>query len=141
VGSGEKQVDATYIDNVVDAHLLAAYKLEPGATCAGKAYFITNDEPWLMVDILNGILSAGGLPALDKHIPEGVAYALGATLETIYGLLKITKEPPMTRFVARQLATAHWYDISAAKRDLDYGADVSMDEGMQRLAEAMETNT
>ena len=38
----------------------------------------------------------------------------------VWRLLRRPGEPPMTRFLARQLATAHWFDISAARRDLGY---------------------
>ena len=43
----------------------------------------------------------------------------------------------MTRFIARQLSCSHWYNIDAAKRDLNYEAKVSIDEGMQRLQQAL----
>ena len=71
---------------------------------------------------------------VDKHISVKAGYAIGAILEMIYKVLGKQDEPRMTRFVARQLATAHWYDISAAKNDLAYAPSVTMDEGMKRLA-------
>jgi nucleoside-diphosphate-sugar epimerase len=43
----------------------------------------------------------------------------------------------MTRFVAKQLSTDHWYDISASARDFGYQPAVSTEEGLRRLAEAL----
>jgi len=43
-------------------------------------------------------------------------------------------EPRMTRWVARVMTTAHWFDISAAKNDFDYSPSVSLDDGLARLA-------
>ena len=40
VGSGRNRVDIAYIDNVVDAHLLAAKNLREAGTAAGQAFFI-----------------------------------------------------------------------------------------------------
>ncbi len=134
VGSSEKRVDSTYIDNAAEAHLRAAEALEPGAACAGKAYFISNGEPLPMAELINRILAAGGRPPVTRHVPARVAYWAGAVLETVYRLLGREEEPVMTRFVARQLATAHWFDISAARRDFGYTPHVTMDEGMRRLA-------
>lgn len=134
VGSGKNRVDATYIDNAAEAHLCALDVLNPDAACAGKAYYISNDEPIPMGALLNRILEAGGLPQVTRRVPPAVAYFAGAALEKIYGALGKKEEPIMTRFVARQLATAHWFNISGAKRDLGYRPSVSMDEGMRRLA-------
>jgi nucleoside-diphosphate-sugar epimerase len=136
VGDGSKLVDATYIDNAAMVHLLAADRLGADAACAGKAYYISNGEPWPMARIINGILAAAGLPRVTRNVPPALAYALGAVLEAGYAALRLSGEPIMTRFVARQLATAHWYDISAARRDLGYCPTVSMDEGMKRLGES-----
>ena len=141
VGPGTKRIDAVYIDNAVDAHVLASTKLMLGGKCAGKTYFITNDEPWPFEQIINGILKAADVPPVRKRIPAKAAYAIGATLERIYALLGKTEEPRMTRFIARQLATAHWYDITAAKEDLGYVPAVSMEEGLRRLTQWFATHT
>jgi nucleoside-diphosphate-sugar epimerase len=139
VGDRANPVDSVYVDNAADAHILAADRLTVGSAVAGKAYFITQDEPLPLKDLINHILAAGGLPPVERRIPAGVAYALGAMLERAYGLMGIDSEPPMTRFVARQLSTAHWFDISAARRDLDYAPTVSLEEGMDRLATSLRT--
>lgn len=133
VGGGKKKIDSVYIDNAANAHLLALDHLAPAAVCAGKVYFISQDEPMRQCDLINGILAAGGLPPCDKSISPGVAYVVGAVMEFLWRLTGRTDEPMMTRFLARQLATAHWYDISAAKRDLGYLPHVSIAEGLQRL--------
>ena len=137
VGDGENLVDATYIDNAARAHLLAAERLDVDSPCAGNAYFISNGEPLPMRELLNRILAAGGLKPVEKSVPPALAYLAGWFLETLYRLTGKTEEPVMTRFVARQLSTAHWYDIAAARRDLDYRPAVGIDEGMERLARSL----
>jgi nucleoside-diphosphate-sugar epimerase len=134
IGRTPKQVDTIYIDNAAQAHVLAADRLFPGSPIAGKAYFLSQGEPVILWDFINRILSAAGLPAVRKSVPFKLAWLAGACLEGIYRLLRIRSEPPMTRFVARQLSTAHWFDISAARRDLGYEPIVSTEEGLQRLA-------
>ena len=133
VKSMDMLVDATYIDNAADAHLLAADRLQIGSPISGKAYFIANGEPMPIWTLIDGILSAAGLPPVKKTIPYWLAYTAGATLETFYSLLRRKEEPMMTRFVAKQLATSHWFDLSAAKHDLGYEAKVTTAEGLERL--------
>lgn len=126
-------VDTIYIDNAAEAHLQAAEHLKINSPVAGKAYFLSNDEPLPLWDIVNRILDAGNLPPVTRTISPGLAYAIGAILEKIYGFLNLKGEPRMTRFVAREMSTAHWFDLSAARRDFNYQPKVSIDEGLQRL--------
>lgn len=135
VGDGSNLVDTVYIDNAVDAHLAAADRLSPGADCAGRAYFVTNDDPRPVKEIINGFVSAAGLEPVDAGIPVGVAVAVGHIFELLHRFFPSKEGPRMTPFLARNLATAHWYDISAAKRDLGYEVTVDVDEGMVRLRE------
>ncbi|MFQ5654392.1 MAG: NAD-dependent epimerase/dehydratase family protein [Planctomycetota bacterium] len=133
IGGRDPLVDSTFIDNAAAAHLLAATRLEAGSPVAGNAYFITNGEPLPLSGLVNGILEAAGAPPVERRIPTGLAYMTGATLEGVYRLLGLPGEPPMTRFLARQLSTAHWFDISAARRDLGYEPRVSIEEGLRGL--------
>ena len=137
IEGGLKKVDAVYIDNAVKAHILA-YKslLQEKSPVAGKAYFITNHEPWPLADIINGILLASGQNKVTKSVSAFAAYLAGLVLENVYKILRIASEPPMTRFVAKQLATSHWYKPKKAQLELGYHPEISMKEGMKRLEES-----
>lgn len=134
VGDRTNLIDAVYVENAAAAHLQAADALEAGSPVCGKAYFITNDEPvncWKWID---EILSLANLPPVKKGISTRGAYVAGAVLEGLWTLLRRTDEPRMTRFLALQLGTSHWFNIAAAKRDFGYEPKISMAEGMRRLA-------
>lgn len=133
VGDGSNRVDTVYIDNAALAHVLAMEALDKNPVVAGNVYFISDDNPVGLWDMVDRILAAGGKPPLTRTISPGAAYCIGAVMEWAYRTFGISGEPKMTRFVARELATAHWFDISQAKRDLGYAAEISIDEGMKRL--------
>lgn len=133
IGKRPCLVDTVYVDNAAQAHLLAADRLLPGSGIAGKAYFISNGEPLPLWEMVNRILAAAGLPPETRSVPPGLAYAAGAVCEGLWSLLRLSGEPPMTRFVAKELATAHWFKIDAARHDLGYQPQVSIDEGLERL--------
>lgn len=132
-------VDTTYIDDAAEAHLLAFDALGPDAACGGKPYFVSQGDPQPVSVVINGILGAYGLPPCERWISAKAAYRVGAVLETVFRLFRVKSEPPMTRFVAKQLATAHWYDIGAAKRDFGFAPTTSVAErllDLQRWVEA-----
>lgn len=133
VGGGDQLVDTVYIDNAVDAHLSALDHLAPGAACAGRPYFISNGDPWPLKKIVNGILAAAGLPPEEKTVSLRVALVAGTVFEALNHIKPSPSGPRMTRFIARNLATAHWYDISAAERDIGYTPRVSNEEGLALL--------
>ncbi len=133
VGRRANRVDSLYIDNAAAAHLLAADRLAPGSSVAGKVYFISQGEPLPLWDLINRILAAADLPPVDRTIPTSLAFAAGAILELWHGVFRLAGEPRMTRFLARELSTAHWFDLTAARRDLGYAPSVSLEEGLRRL--------
>ena len=137
VGTGDNKVDTTYIDNAAQAHFDAFEHLAPGAACAGRAYFISNGEPLPMRELLNRLLRAAGAPEVHKTLPFGAAFAIGAVCEGLWHTLRLQGEPPMTRFLAEQLSTAHWYSMEPARRDFGYVPRVNMDEGFRRLQESL----
>lgn len=139
VARDDNLVDSTYVDNAALAHVLALDALSRAdvphrPACAGRAYFISNGEPLAMAELVNKLLAAKGVPPVTRTISPGLAYAAGAMLEMLYKLLRRRDEPPITRFVARQLSTSHWFDLTAARRDLGYEAEVSLAKGLARLA-------
>lgn len=138
LGQQDPLVDTVYVDNAAEAHLLALDRLGAGQAPAGKAYFITQDAPVTISQFLNGIVTAAGLPPVTRRLPVGLAMLAGGVLEGLYRGLHLPGEPQMTRFLAHQLSTPHWFDIRAAKRDLAYLPRIDFDEGMRRLAVALQ---
>lgn len=135
IGTRSKRVDTVFIENAADAHLLAADALAPSSACAGRAYFISNGEPIELWDMVNRMLAAAGLPPVTRSVPAPVAMALAWGFEAIARLTGSDREPRLTRFVVREMSTAHWFSIAAAKRDFGYVPRVSTEEGLRRLAE------
>ncbi len=133
VGGGHNVIDTTYIDNAAQAHFDAFAHLAPGVACAGRAYFISNGEPKPVREIVNALLRAAGAPTVEKSLPFGVAYAIGAACEWLWPLLRLKDEPPLTRFLAEQLSTTHWYSMAPATRDFGYVPRVTIEEGLKRL--------
>jgi nucleoside-diphosphate-sugar epimerase len=141
IGRKPLLVDCTYVENAAHAHLLAADQLRPGSAIAGKTYFISQGDPRPLWDLINMILKAAGVAPVTRHIPPGLAYAAGWFYERTYQLLRIRAEPRMTRFLARELSTAHWFNISAARRDLGYEPLISIEEGMALLEKRLMQQT
>lgn len=133
IGKVDKRVDIVYVDDAARAHVLALERLDVGAPIAGKAYFISQDEPITHARLFGAWLAAAGLPPETRRIPTGVAHALAATLERVYHMFGIRSEPPLTCFIVEEFSTSHWFDIAAAKRDLGYVPLVGFEEGMRRL--------
>ncbi|HAA57955.1 MAG TPA: 3-beta hydroxysteroid dehydrogenase [Myxococcales bacterium] len=139
IGEGDNLVDTIYIDNAADAHILAADALSEKPELAGRVYFISQDEPVNCWEMINDILRAGGKPPLTRKISLKAAYRIAGMMEFVYKLFGIRSEPRLTRFVVGELATSHWFDISAAKNDLGFVPKVSTEEGLKRLAEWLQT--
>jgi nucleoside-diphosphate-sugar epimerase len=139
VGNGKNRIDTTFIDNAAQAHVLAAEKLAGNRNLSGKIYFISQGEPVFLWDMVNHILLSAGKKPVTKSIPKGLAYAVGYIMEMIYKGFHIRSEPGMTRFLANELARHHWFDISAARRDLGYEPEVSMADGLKQLKDWMKT--
>lgn len=139
-----KLVDTVYVDDAARAHVLAADRLAEGgqaaAAVAGKAYFISSGQPVPLWEMVDHILAAAGQQPVRREVSPRAAYAAGWLFEKVYGLLGLQSEPRMTRWVARELSTAHWFDIGAARRDLGYEPQVSLEEGLRRLAESLKAS-
>jgi len=135
VGTTTKLADFTYIDNVVEAHLRAAEALRPGSPLSGRAYFISQEEPVGIWDFIARVLDCAGLPPIKGTVSPRTAWIAGGICETVYRCLPFLGEPPLTRFAARELATSHWFDISASRRDFGYQPVISMEEGFRKLRE------
>ena len=132
VGDGTNKVDLTHIENVVHAHLCAFDAMIADASLGGRKYFIGQEEPVPLWPWLNQIFLEIGLPTLDRSISFKTAYHLGQGIEKIWDIFRLKKDPPMTRFIACQLAQDHWFSSQAARNDLNYRPIISMSQAMEK---------
>ncbi len=132
VGDGTNRVSVTYIDNAAAAHLQAAEALRPGGPVAGRAFFVNDPTPVVLWPWLDGLLGRLGLPRARGRVPLRVARALGGLCEALWTAFPLPGEPPMTRFVATQLATSHTYDVRPAVAAFGYAPPVGPDDAMER---------
>ncbi|WJY01715.1 NAD-dependent epimerase/dehydratase family protein [Curtobacterium sp. 458] len=133
--SGAALIDTLYVDNAASA-MVAALEHATDDGVHGSAYVVTNGEPRPVAELLAGICEASGVPAPRWHVPAGVARVAGSVVEAVWRVRPGQDEPPMTRFLAEQLSTAHWFDQRRTRRDLGWTPSVSIDEGLARLAAA-----
>ncbi len=133
IDGGRALVDTTYLDNAVDALVAALDAVSPGSPVSGRAYVVANGEPRPVRDLLVGICTAAATNPRARSIPAGVALAAGTVLERLWPRFT-EEEPPLTRFVAEQLSTAHWFDLGDTMRDLRWQPRISLDAGLDALA-------
>lgn len=134
IGTGENKVDVTYVEDAADAHLKALNALRSGAAC-GQAYFISQGQPVVLWSWLNSLLIALKVPTIKQKISLPIAYAIGSMLEFVWRVFKLKSEPPMTRFVAIELAKDHYFNISKAQKDLGYKPVYTMSEAIKKTVE------
>ena len=129
--AGAALIDSTYIDNAASAISAALSRIDD---IHGNSYVVTNGEPRPVAELLAGICAAAGVAAPRWRVPASVARTAGTLIESAWRVKPGADEPPMTRFLAEQLSTAHWFDQRRTRADLQWTPAVSLDEGFRRLA-------
>lgn len=133
VGDGTNLISMSYVENAAAAHLQAAERLFADSPLGGQAYFINEPEPVVMWEWINQLLARASLSPVEKRISVKAAKRIGSVLEFAYRMLNLRGEPPMTRFLAAQLSSSHYYDVSRARHDFGYEPIVDFEESMRRL--------
>lgn len=133
VGSGQNLIDVVHVRNAARAHVQAVARLLGGdETLNGQALFLSDGAPVACWEWITRILDAAGLPVPQQTVSYSAAYRLGAVFEAIFWALRFRSEPPMTRFVAAQLALDHYFNIDRARRLLDYAPEIDRDAEFAR---------
>ncbi len=135
VGSGAALIDSTYIDGAASALVAALDAVGAGKPCAGQAYVIANGEPRPVRELILGICHAAGVDAAPRNVPRRLAVLAGSACERLWSARGLHTEPPLTRFLAEQLGTAHWFDPRPARDDLGWSPAITIDQGLALLAE------
>ncbi|MBX3420554.1 MAG: NAD-dependent epimerase/dehydratase family protein [Pirellulaceae bacterium] len=136
VGSGQNLIDVVHVDNAARAHLLAMDRLlDNDQRLNGQRLFITDGQPVACWEWISHILTTAGLPVPKRSISFRTAYRLGAIFEGVFRALRRTSEPPMTRFVAAQLALDHYFNIDQARTLLGYQPSIDRSAEFSRCAD------
>ncbi len=133
ISGGRALIDTTYVENAVDA-ILAASDRAADSGVHGEAFVVSNGEPRTVAELVTRIALAGGAPGPGRSVPYPIARAAGALVERAWGLLRRPGEPPMTAFLAEQLATAHWFDQRRTREALGWAPRIPIEEGFRTLA-------
>ncbi|MHA7189905.1 NAD-dependent epimerase/dehydratase family protein [Arthrobacter sp. MDT2-16] len=128
---GVALIDTTYVDNAASAIAACLRRID---AAQGQAFVVTNGEPRPIAELIAGICRAGGVAPPSWSVPGALARGAGAAIERAWLALGRTEEPPMTRFLAEQLSTAHWFDQRRTRTVLQWEPTVGIDEGFERLA-------
>lgn len=136
IGDGTNLVDVTYVENAAEAHIQAADALAEDSPVRGSAYFIGQEKPVNLWAFIRALLEQLGAPPIRRRVSYATAWRLATVIERGYIMLGIAAEPPLTRLTVSQMASSHWFDLSAARRDFGYEARISTEEGLQKTAMA-----
>ncbi len=137
IGHGTALIDTTVVDNAVDALVAAVDVCGP---VHGEALVVSNGEPRPVGEILARVCRAAGVPGPRGRVPLGVATTAGAAVEAAWRLARRPGVPPLTRFLAEQLGTAHWFDQRRTRAALGWTPRVSLDEGFEALRRSYSGN-
>jgi len=137
VGDGSNRVDLTHVDNAAAGHLAALAALQEGHA-GGSAYFLSDGAPVVLWEWINALLQRCGIRPVTRRVPVGAAWLAGALAEGFWHLGRRSGEPPMTRFVAVELAKDHWFDITAARTELGYVPAVDLEAAMAQLVDSLQ---
>ena len=137
IGDGANLVSVSYVENVADAHICALKKLtELDKNVCGKVFFINEDQPVNCWEFINKLIKSCNEPIVEKQLSSKYAYILGAFLEKIGSIFSPNWEPPMTRFLALQLSTSHYFDNNNAKLALEWKPTINIDQALMRVGES-----
>ena len=133
IGSGAALMDTTYVTNAADALVAAVDRCD---RLDREVLVVSNGEPRPVAELLASICAAAGVPPPRGSVPAPVAFAAGALLDAAWAgapVLRRAGDPPLTRFLAAQLGTAHWFDQRRTREALDWTPRVTLDEGFAAL--------
>jgi nucleoside-diphosphate-sugar epimerase len=139
IGDGENLVDIIYVENAANAHVDAFNALVAEKSVSGKAYFIGQERPVKIWQFIDDIVALKNIKPIESMISFKKAFYIGWFLEIMFKVLGILKpEPPMTRFVALQLAKSHYFSHANAIRDFGFNPKITIEEGLKRTFSEVE---
>ena len=132
LGTGAALIDTTYVDNA-SAALVAS--VDACGPAHGQPLVVTNGEPRPVQEVLASLCRAAGVPPPRVRVPAWAARLAGTAVDAAWTIGRRRDTPPITRFLAEQLTTAHWFDQRHTRAVLRWRPEVDLDTGFDRLAQ------
>lgn len=132
LGTGAALIDTTYVSDAADALVAAVDAC--GSSAHGEALVVSGGEPRPVVEILDRVCRAAGASPPSRHVPEVLGLLAGSVIDSVWAAGGRTDTPPLTRFLAEQLTTAHWFDQRRTRTLLRWSPRVGLEAGFERLA-------
>ncbi len=127
-GNGKTLYHPLYIDNLVDAFVLAM----ESARGDGREYLIADEEYYSIEEIVREVGNALEIPLKIHHYPVTPLVIAGHIMEKACKPFRIT--PPIFPRRVDWYRQNRAFDVSRAKRELGYKSRVKLDEGLRRTA-------
>lgn len=128
-GDGKTLYHPLYIDNLIDAFMLAQEE-DKGV---GEAYLIADEEYVAIEDLVRRVANALGVEVRIPHYPLWPVVLAGHICEKLCKPFRIT--PPIFPRRVDWYRQNRAFKIDKAKRDLGYQPKIGLDEGLRRTAE------
>jgi len=128
-GDGKTYYHPLYIDNLVDALILAMEEGKGG----GEAFLIADEDYCEIEELVKRVGKALGITVRIPHYPVMPLVVAGHIFETVCKPFRIT--PPIFPRRVDWYRQNRAFDISKAKQQLGYVPRIDLDEGLKRTAE------
>ncbi len=127
IAGGKGRSDNVYIDDLVEAHLQAAHRLE---TVGGRAFFVSDGEPSSYFDFFAPLAIALGAPPPKGSVPKWPVLLLVWIAEWLFYLGG--PRPFLTHMELDKLTSDQWFSIERAKAELQWAPRIDPGEGVSR---------
>ena len=131
IDEGRALIDATYVDNAVDALVTA---LRAPSRALGQAFNITDGAPVPLSGLLESLFRRLGVPLRPRPLSYRKAQVVAGLMEGVYAGLLPGREPPLTRYGVGLLSRTMTFDITRSREVLGHRPVVGLEEGLDRFA-------
>ncbi|XP_061450442.1 short-chain dehydrogenase/reductase family 42E member 1 isoform X1 [Rhineura floridana] len=117
-------VDFVHVDNLVQAHILAAEALgsRKGHKSAGQAYFISDGRPVNNFEFFRPLIEGLGYPFPTLCLPLSLVYVFAFLTEAVHFMVGrfYNFQPLLTCTEVYKTGVTHYFTLEKAKRELGY---------------------
>lgn len=131
VDGGKAAAGLLFIENAADAIIAAA----TSPHTLGKAYNLRDESSETWREYVDALADGLGLPRAKISLPQGMALGAGWLFEALYGGLRLSARPLLTRTAVYLIAVDQAYPIHRAVTDFGFTSTVNFDQAMRKTIE------